>query len=115
MSFALQVKEEIIGHSFTQEQKTAFLSGFIKANGEMVYSQGGESLRLTTISNRIARNLIIFLKEFFDGQIEIAIIQAKSLKRYKTFQLTLHGNLKNFFETLFLANVSETVLPLPQI
>ncbi|ATZ16655.1 hypothetical protein JN01_0124 [Entomoplasma freundtii] len=113
MSFALEVKEEILTHSFSQTQKRALLSGLVKANGELVYNQKGESLRLTTISNRVARTLIIFTKEFFQGSLEIAIIQKKSLKKNKTFQLTLKGNLEDFFTKLAINPLETELTPLP--
>lgn len=102
MSFALDVKEEIISHTFSLAQKKAFLSGFVKYNGELVLTQNKESLKLTTISNKIARNLISFCKEFLIGNINISIIQSQTLKKQKTFQLLLVGNIPDFLKKLHI-------------
>ncbi|AVP49474.1 DNA-binding protein WhiA [Williamsoniiplasma luminosum] len=118
MSFALKVKEEIVSHSFTHIQKQTFLCGFIKSNGEFIYTSTGIKLRLSTISNRIARSLLSMCKEFFKGEIQIAIIQSQSLKKQKTFHLTLIGETEAFLRDLEIYDfnnhknitVNETVL-----
>ncbi|KAF5295790.1 hypothetical protein FQA39_LY12963 [Lamprigera yunnana] len=104
MSFALNVKEEIVSHSFSKEQKMWFLSGFVKSNGEIIYSNGNEKIKLSTISNRIARTLFSFCKEFFDGTIEISIIQSQILKKNKTFQIILIGDVQKFLNDIFILN-----------
>lgn len=100
MSFTIEVKEEIIAHTFSPTQKQALLAGFIKQNGELILAANQERLRLTTISNRVARNLISFIKEIFDGEIMISIIQGKTLKRVKIFQLNLIGEIAPFLQLL---------------
>ncbi|WP_026389359.1 DNA-binding protein WhiA [[Acholeplasma] multilocale] len=100
MSFALEVKEEIISHTFSHDQKEALLSGFIKYNADIVYSLNYEKLKLVTISNKIARTLFSFCKEFFDGEIQVSIIQSQVLKKQKTFQITLIGNVTQFLQKL---------------
>ncbi|WP_031542557.1 DNA-binding protein WhiA [Mesoplasma photuris] len=100
MSFALSVKEEVISHSFNLEQKKSLLSGFIKHNGELIYSSKSEKLKISTISNKIARNLFGFCKELFDGEMEVSIITSELLKKTKTFQITLVGDIKKFLTDL---------------
>ncbi|AXK50750.1 DNA-binding protein WhiA [Spiroplasma alleghenense] len=105
MSFALEVKEEIVTHTFTEQQKKAFLCGFIKYNGEIIISDNKSRLILTTISNRIARTIISFIKNFYEGEILISIIQSQKLKKSKTFQITLKDKV---FEFLFNFNIYNT-------
>ncbi|AUF83833.1 DNA-binding protein WhiA [Mesoplasma syrphidae] len=100
MSFALEVKEEIISHTFSIEQRKSLLNGFVRNNAEMIFSNGKEKLKLVTISNRIARSLLSFCKEFFVGEIEISVIQSQILKKQKTFQITLIGNLNIFLKEI---------------
>lgn len=102
MSFAMQVKEEVVSHTFNTQQKLALLSGFIKYNSEIIVTNGKERLRLNTSSNKIARSIFAFCKELFDGQIEVSIVQSQLLKKNKTFQLTLIGNIDNFLEILHI-------------
>ncbi|ATG97637.1 DNA-binding protein WhiA [Mesoplasma lactucae] len=96
MSFALEVKEEVVSHSFDFEQEKAFLAGFIKYNGEMIFSNGILRLRLTTISNRIARSLLSFVKHHYTGETEVSIFQTQTLKKNKIFNITLIGKVKEF-------------------
>ncbi|PPE05817.1 DNA-binding protein WhiA [Williamsoniiplasma lucivorax] len=100
MSFALEVKEEIISHSFTPLQKQTLLCGFIKYNAELIYTNTGVKLRLNTISNRIARTILSMCKELFHGEIEVSIVQSQALKKQKTFQITLVGNVEAFLKEI---------------
>ncbi|WP_338972446.1 DNA-binding protein WhiA [Spiroplasma endosymbiont of Panorpa germanica] len=105
MSFALDVKEEIVSHTFTDEQKKAFLCGFIKYNGEILISDNQSRLILSTISNRVARTIISFIKTFYNGEILISILQSQKLKKNKVFQVTL---VEDIFEFLFNFNIYNT-------
>jgi len=115
MSFALSVKEEIISHEFDPIQQQAFLSGFIRQNGEFILSNKHQKLRLTTISNRIARALIAFIKPLFKGELEVAIVQAQTLKKQKTFQITLIGDLENFLQELSIPKLGHAPMDLPEV
>ncbi|WP_434335203.1 DNA-binding protein WhiA [Mycoplasma capricolum subsp. capricolum] len=100
MSFALEVKEEIVMHSFNEEQKLAYLSGFIRYSSDIIFSNNTSKIRFSTISNKIARTLLSFCRQLFDGQVEISIIQSQVLKKHKNFVLTLIGNINNFLQKL---------------
>ncbi|ALD65983.1 DNA-binding protein WhiA [Spiroplasma cantharicola] len=99
MSFAMEVKEEILNHTFTNEQKIMLLSGFIKYNGEIIYTNSGVALKLTSNSNNVIRNIFSILKTVYNGKIEISIIQIKKLRNNKTYQLMLTENVIDFLTT----------------
>ncbi|ARU92297.1 hypothetical protein SCLARK_001863 [Spiroplasma clarkii] len=96
MSFAKEVKEEIVAHTFSPEQALMFISGFIKHNGELIYTNNGFQLVLTSTSNAIIRNIFMLLKSVYNGKIEISILQTQMITRKKIFQLTLVDNIKEF-------------------
>ncbi|ASZ08827.1 DNA-binding protein WhiA [Mesoplasma chauliocola] len=100
MSFALKVKEEVISHTFEDDLAKAFLSGFIKYNAELIWSSGNEKLKLSSISNKIARNIFSLCKKMFNGHIEISVSQTQTLKQNKTFQITLIGKISDFLKSL---------------
>ncbi|ATZ17675.1 DNA-binding protein WhiA [Mesoplasma melaleucae] len=100
MSFALTVKEEIISHTFDDELGKSFLAGFIKYNGDFIWSSGSEKLKLSSISNKIARSIFWLCKKNFDGYIEISVSQTQTLKQNKTYQITLVGRILNFLKSL---------------
>lgn len=100
MSFALEVKEEIVMHSFNDEQKLAYLSGFIRYSSDIIFSNNTSKIRFSTISNKIARTLLSFCRHIFDGQVEISIIQSQVLKKHKSFVLTLIGDTNKFLQKL---------------
>ncbi|WP_338985225.1 DNA-binding protein WhiA [Spiroplasma endosymbiont of Diplazon laetatorius] len=98
MSFAMEVKEEILNHTFTEEQKIMLLSGFIKYNGELIYTNNGAALRLTSNSNNVIRNIFSILKTIYEGNIEISIIQIQKLRKNKIYQLMLTDKVIEFLE-----------------
>lgn len=100
MSFALTVKEEVISHTFDDELSKAFLAGFIKYNGDLIWNSSNEKLKLTSISNKIARSIFGLCKKMFDGHIEISVSQTQTLKQNKTFQITLIGKISDFLISL---------------
>jgi len=105
MSFALEVKEEIVSHTFSDAQEQAFLCGFIKYNGELIYSDNLLKLHISTISNKIARTLLTFVKKHYQGEVLISITQSQTLKKQKVYHLTLNGEVKNF---LIQLNIIDT-------
>lgn len=107
MSFAMEVKEEILSLDFTQEQKIQLLSGFIKYNGDLLYSNGKLRLSISSTSNFIIRKIISFSKEFFKGNIEISIIQTQTLRKSKVYQLTFIDRVADFLNLLNIYNFEE--------
>ncbi|WP_339029846.1 DNA-binding protein WhiA [Spiroplasma endosymbiont of Cantharis nigra] len=112
MSFAMEVKEEILNHTFTNEQKIMLLSGFIKYNGEIIYANSGVALRLTSNSNNIIRHIFSFLKTIYNGKIEISIIQVQKLRNSKSYQLTLTENVIEFLSEndIFLPELANKII-----
>lgn len=104
MSFALEVKEEIINLDFTKEQKEQLLAGIIKYNGELVFINNSTCLKLTFISNRVTRKVISFLKELAEVEIQISVIKNQMLKKLTTFQLICIGKVEEFLERLAIYN-----------
>ncbi|AGR41776.1 DNA-binding protein WhiA [Spiroplasma diminutum] len=96
MSFAMEVKEEILNHTFTHEQKIMLLSGFIKYNGELIYTNNRAALKLTNTSNQVIRNIFTILKTIYDGNVEISIIQIQKLRKNKIYQLLLTDRVLEF-------------------
>ncbi|AUM62322.1 DNA-binding protein WhiA [Spiroplasma monobiae] len=107
MSFAMEVKEEILNHTFTEEQKIALLSGFIKYNGELIYTNNGAALKLTSNSNNVIRNIFSILKTIYKGNIEISIIQIQKLRKNKIYQLMLTDKVLEFLASNNIYNVDD--------
>ncbi|QBQ07294.1 DNA-binding protein WhiA [Spiroplasma gladiatoris] len=112
MSFASSVKEEIVSHNFIKEQAIMLLSGFIKYNGELIYTSTGTMLRLTSRSNKVIRVILKLLKQFYFGNIEISIIQTQLLKKDKVYQLLLTDNVKSFLRdnNIFDTNKNDKII-----
>ncbi|QGS51522.1 DNA-binding protein WhiA [Spiroplasma tabanidicola] len=108
MSFATTVKEEILDHNFDKEQAIMLLSGFIKYNGELIYTLSGFSLRLHSKSNHVIRKIYELLKIVYSGNIEISIIQTQILKKDKVYQLLLTDNVIHFLSKYNLYDIDKS-------
>ncbi|WP_339021003.1 DNA-binding protein WhiA [Spiroplasma endosymbiont of Atherix ibis] len=108
MSFAMEVKEEILNHTFTKEQIIMLLSGFIKYNGELIYTSNGAVLKLTNNSNNVIRNILSLLKTIYSGNIEISIIQIQKLRKNKIYQLILTDNVIDFLKRYNIYDINSS-------
>ncbi|MFX4056841.1 MAG: DNA-binding protein WhiA [Spiroplasma sp. hy2] len=89
MSFALEVKEEIVRKEFDQMCQKAFLTGFVKYNMTLNISNHFFNFEVTSISNIIIRTIYTFLKNLYQVKIDIIIVQGTKLKNSKTFSLRI--------------------------
>ncbi|PPE04852.1 DNA-binding protein WhiA [Entomoplasma ellychniae] len=100
MSFALEVKSEVLAHEFDENLSKCFLAGFIKYNGDLIFSNNKEKLRLTSNSNKIARSIFKLCKQNFSGLINIGITQAKNSNKVTTYYIILEGQISVFLQSL---------------
>ncbi|WP_374696818.1 DNA-binding protein WhiA [Spiroplasma endosymbiont of Polydrusus formosus] len=89
MSFAMEVKEEIIKKEFDQMCQKAFLAGFVKYNMILIISNNFFNFEVSSINNAIIRTIYTFLKNLYQVNIEIIIVQNTKLKKNKTFILRI--------------------------
>ncbi|AOG60039.1 hypothetical protein SHELI_v1c00840 [Spiroplasma helicoides] len=107
MSFARNVKEEVLDHIFTPEQTIMLLSGFIKYNGEFLYTNKGTILRLSSQSNKITRQILTLLKTIYDGNIEISIKQTNKLRKDKVYELLIAENVHDFLSKYYIYDIDK--------
>ncbi|QHX35617.1 DNA-binding protein WhiA [Spiroplasma sp. TIUS-1] len=96
MSFSLEVKEDILSHTFKEKQVSAFLNAYIKYNANFSITNKGLSIQMSSNSNKVIRSIYEHLKTIFKGDIDIRIIQHQKLKKNKVFELILSGEIQKF-------------------
>lgn len=96
MSFSLEVKEDILSHTFEKRQVVAFLNSYIKYNATFSITNKGLSIQMSSTSNKVIREIYEHLKVIFKGDIDIRIIQPQRLKKNKVYELILSGEIQNF-------------------
>ncbi|WP_338983633.1 DNA-binding protein WhiA [Spiroplasma endosymbiont of Othius punctulatus] len=96
MSFSLEVKEDILSHTFEKRQVVAFLNAFIKYNATFSITNKGLTIQMSSTSNKVIRAVYEHLKVIFQGDIDIRIIQSQKLKKHKVYELILSGEIQNF-------------------
>ncbi|AGM25743.1 hypothetical protein SSYRP_v1c01470 [Spiroplasma syrphidicola EA-1] len=104
MSFALNVKEEISKKSFDLASQKSFLSGFIKYNMNLKLNNNYFNFEVSSISNSIIRMVYGFLKNLYQTDIEVIIIQSNKLKKTKTFVLKIKKDAVKILTDLNIYN-----------
>ncbi|WP_338970089.1 DNA-binding protein WhiA [Spiroplasma endosymbiont of Labia minor] len=107
MSFALEVKEEIISHYFTEYQQLMLLRGFIKYSSNLLLEKNQWKLQLDLLSNKITRNIYTFLKNLYPHEIIISIMQTSKLKKQKIYHLILEKDVKKFLKNFDIYDIDK--------
>ncbi|WP_425380199.1 DNA-binding protein WhiA [Spiroplasma endosymbiont of Stenodema calcarata] len=115
MSFALEVKEEIIKKEFDPICQKAFLSGFVKYNMTLNISDHFFNFEVSSISNAIIRTIYAFFKNLYQVEIDIIIIQTTKLKKNKTFILRIKERATEILKDLniFDADTNQKLIMIP--
>ncbi|WP_338954762.1 DNA-binding protein WhiA [Spiroplasma endosymbiont of Polydrusus cervinus] len=115
MSFAMEVKEEIVKKEFDQMYQKAFLTGFVKYNMILRISNHFFNFEVSSISNVIIRTIYNFLKNLYQVNIEIIIVQNTKLKKNKTFILRIKERVTEILKDLhiFDADLNQKIIAIP--
>ncbi|KAF0851817.1 MAG: DNA-binding protein WhiA [Spiroplasma poulsonii] len=115
MSFALEVKEEIVKKEFDLICQKAFLCGFVKYNMTLNISNHYFNFEVSSISNAIIRTIYMFLKNLYHVEIDIIIMQTTKLKKHKTFILRIKERAAEILKDLniFDADTNEKIITIP--
>ncbi|WP_425379239.1 DNA-binding protein WhiA [Spiroplasma endosymbiont of Polydrusus pterygomalis] len=115
MSFAMEVKEEIVKKEFDQMCQKAFLAGFVKYNMILRISNHFFNFEVSSISNAIIRTIYTFLKNLYQVNIDIIIVQSTKLKKNKTFILRIKEPATEILKDLhiFDADLNQKIIFIP--
>ncbi|AKX33731.1 hypothetical protein SLITO_v1c00630 [Spiroplasma litorale] len=101
MSFALDVKNEILNHDFSLKQMKMLLTGFLKFNGEIIYNDNEVLYQISCNNNALVRGIYKILKQFYKEDFQTTIIDLPiKVKNKKLFRILLTKNVKDFLEDL---------------
>jgi len=103
VSFARQVKEEVVFNDFDICCQKAILSAIIKINGTLSLSNQGLLLTIRTENAKIASKIHKMLKEVYDPHIEFLVSRKMKLKKNNVYILKV-SKAKEILEDLGLMN-----------
>lgn len=87
VSFARQVKEEVVFNDFDECCQKSLLSAIIKINGHLSLSHHGLSLTIRTENAKIASKTHKMLKELYCPQIEFRVSRKMKLQKNNVYTL----------------------------
>ena len=115
VSFARQVKEEVVFNDFDICCQKAILSAIIKINGTLSLSHQGLLLTIRTENAKIASKIHKMLKEVYNPQIEYLVSRKMKLKKNNVYILKV-SKAKEILENLGLMNgLGFQLLPDPKL
>lgn len=85
LSFASNVKNEVVFNEFDNCCKRALLSALIKINGTLALSNQGLSLTIRTENAKIASKVHKFLKELYNPSIEFLVSRKMKLNKNNVY------------------------------
>ncbi len=94
MSFASDVKKEIIANDFTIDELKAELYAVLKLKSEMVISFQRFGLNIKTTSLSLSRRLIYIIKKIYNINIEILSKERNNLDKKNVYIINVTDNVK---------------------
>ncbi|MFA6662090.1 MAG: DNA-binding protein WhiA [Bacilli bacterium] len=89
MSFASDIKDEILTNTYDEKALKAELYGILKTKSEIKISNHQLILQLTTVSNTLVRRVITTLKKLYDLNVDIYYKQRTNLDKKKIYQIQI--------------------------
>lgn len=109
MSFASQIKNEIIKIQSDQCCKKAELAAIIRMNGVLFVSKRVFSLDVQTENAAIARRIYTLIKENYDYPIELLVRKKMKLKKNNVYIVRIKYDVKGFLTKLSIKFTNDKI------
>lgn len=111
-SFTQQVKDEIcLNNDFTKEELIPLLSGYIKTNGNLSFSNNGESLTLQTENSKIAKLLFRAFRQVFNVSSKFTYSRKMKLDKCVVYNITIEEKVEEILQELQIMDGFERLSP----
>ena len=100
MSFASDLKRDIVNYDYDNNQLKAELYGILKLKSEITISLNKLVLVIKTTSLNLSRRIIYIVKKIYQIDIEILSKERHNLDKKNVYILTLQDNIKEMMEDL---------------
>ncbi len=110
-SYTQEIKEEILSKTYSENELRALLSGFIKANGNILSSSSfkPQSIVLRTENKNSAKQIINGLESIYGIQIQLFSSQKNNLNRKKIYTIKIDQKVEEILANL---EVSDGIVPI---
>lgn len=94
MSFASDLKKEIITNEYDDQALKAELYAILKLKGELILSHNQLSLAIKTTSLNLTRRIVFIIKKIYKQTVEIVAKERSNLDFKKVYILTLSDDIR---------------------
>ncbi len=110
-SYTQEIKEEILSKTYSEDELKALLSGFIKANGNILASSSfkPESIVLRTENKNSAKQIVNGLESIYGIKIQLFSSQKNNLNRKKMYTIKINQKIEEILDDL---EVSDGIVPI---
>ena len=102
MSFATEVKKELLNLDITPCCKNALIAGILQGNGEIVLANGKMFLHVTSFMPSVIRYIAPFIKSKFDIQTQTSFLEKTNINKKRIYLLEVIDNAKEVIDTYHL-------------
>jgi len=115
MSFASNVKSELLTNKADNCCNLAELSALLKIHGDVHLSSDGLSVEFNTTNLQIVRKVITFIKELYRIDVDIMSKKQMKLKKNDIYIVTIRNKASQIINELSLMNNNEDIMNDPNL
>ncbi len=102
MTFTKRVKEEIIEQEFEPSHLLSLLSGYIKLNGSITFSEKKKILTIATQNSKVARFIYTSIQNYFHAESSFTFFREINLKKSVIYRIDIENKVEEILEKLEL-------------
>lgn len=110
MSFASEVKKELISTNTDSCCQKAELAAIIRMNGDLFTQKKVNTLNIQTENAAIARRIYTLIKSFYDEPVELLVRKKMKLKKNNVYIVRLKSQVDNFLHALHIEYEENTII-----
>ena len=109
LSFAREVKEELVNTKFDKERCSAMLAGFIRVNGAVGFSSGETTLTISSQHSKTIKFFFIMIKELYGIGIKTNFEKGQKLSKNISYSLFITEQVDEILTDLKIDLLSDEI------
>ena len=102
MSFATEVKKELLNLDITSCCKNALVAGILQGNGEIIIANKQIKLQATSFMPSVIRYIAPFIKQKFDIQTQTSFLEKTNINKKRIYLLEIVDDSKPIIDEYHL-------------
>ncbi len=98
MSFATEVKKEILGNEFKPAELDAFVAGVMQGNVEISFKDSAMSLRISSFMPSLIRFLVPYFKKKYEINLETYYLDRTNINKRRIYIINIQDNVQQIID-----------------